>query len=181
MPPSYSMMLPGRMSTPLIFMSSLGENVGKEPARALAADHFPGKHGVGIDRPPLPPALFGCHRIDGEVEVRPRCACVARMAYSGDHLAPLDLLSLGKTRRIGRKVRVVIHPLLVHRALVEGDSTSPTAEEQLLDRPVGGGDHRSALVRHDVDGVMTSSLGSRRIEGVDELVGLHSDHGYRQA
>jgi hypothetical protein len=34
MPPSYSMMLPGRMSTPLIFMSSLGESVGKEP-RAL--------------------------------------------------------------------------------------------------------------------------------------------------
>src|SRR5206468_10420271 len=117
MPPSYSMMLPGRMSTPLIFMSSLGE-CGKEPARSLAARLFPGKQRVGIDRRAVPPALAGRHAVDGEMEVRPGRAGIAGMADAGDHLASLDLLPFGETRRIGRQVGVIIHPLLVRRSLI---------------------------------------------------------------
>src|SRR5690242_15414916 len=113
MPPSYSMMLPGRMSTPLIFMSSLGESVGKEPGRALAADLFSGKHGVGIDRRPLPPALPRRHGVDGEVQMRPGGARVASVSDARNDLAALHLLTLGQARRISGEVRVVIHPLLV--------------------------------------------------------------------
>src|SRR5690242_19373329 len=108
MPPSYSMMLPGRMSTPLIFMSSLGESVGKGPARLLARSLLPGKQRVWIDRRSLPPALAWSHRVDGEVEVRPRRACIARMPNPSDDLAALDLLALGKARRIGRQMRVIV-------------------------------------------------------------------------
>src|SRR5436309_13420788 len=99
MPPSYSMMLPARMSTPLIFMSSLGE-CGKEPARSLAARLFPGKQRVWVDWRPLPPALSGRHRIDREVKMRSRSAGIAGMADAGDHLAALHLRPFGEARRI---------------------------------------------------------------------------------
>src|SRR3954462_4888232 len=111
MPPSYSMMLPGRMSTPLIFMSSLGESVGKEPPPArltgrqikdvpVAARLFPGKQRVGVDRSPVPPALARGHPVDREMEVRARCAGVAGMADLGDDLAALQLLAFVKPRRV---------------------------------------------------------------------------------
>src|SRR5690348_14905145 len=98
MPPSYSMMLPGRMSTPLIFMSSLGESVGKEPRHraacrpgelsgSLARRLFSGKHGVWVDRRSLPPALPRPHLVDREMQVRTGRACIARVADAGDHLA----------------------------------------------------------------------------------------------
>src|SRR4051812_2999167 len=89
MPPSYSMMLPGRMSTPLIFMSSLGESVGKEPARLLAARPFRGKERIRIDRRPIPPALARRHRVDREMEVRAGGTSISAMAYTRDHLATL--------------------------------------------------------------------------------------------
>src|SRR5690348_13514191 len=111
MPPSYSMMLPGRMSTPLIFMSSLGESVGKEPARALAAGLLSGKQRIGIDRRALPPALARIHRIDREVEMRTGRAGITSVADPCDDLAALHLLALCKARRIGREMRVVVLPL----------------------------------------------------------------------
>src|SRR6476469_3096718 len=108
MPPSYSMMLPGRMSTPLIFMIAYLLRLMKEPPRTLAAvwlgplaaGLFPGKHGVWIDRRALPPALTGSHRIDGHVKVRTGSACIAGVADTADDLATLHLLALGKARRI---------------------------------------------------------------------------------
>src|SRR5437763_1063787 len=103
MPPSYSMMLPGRMSTPLIFMSSLGENVGKEPARALAAGLLPGKQRVRIDRRAVPPAIVWAHAVDREMEMRSGGARVSGMADASDDLAALHLLPFGKARRVGRK------------------------------------------------------------------------------
>src|SRR3982751_6880135 len=94
MPPSYSMMLPGRMSTPLIFMSSLGETGGKEPRQHLAAGLLPGKQLVGIDRGAVPPALARRHLVDREVEVRTGGIGVAAMADAPNDLTALDLLSL---------------------------------------------------------------------------------------
>src|SRR4051795_10309570 len=102
MPPSYSMMLPGRMSTPLIFMSSLRDSVGKEPARSLAAGLLSGKQRVRIDRRSVPPAIARAHDVDCEMEVRPRGACIAGVTDAGDDLAALDLLTLGKTGRVSR-------------------------------------------------------------------------------
>jgi hypothetical protein len=50
--------LPGRMSTPLIFMSSLGE-CGKEPAQPLAAGLLTGKPTCRIpDNPSLDRVRF---------------------------------------------------------------------------------------------------------------------------
>src|SRR5947209_14289923 len=118
MPPSYSMMLPGRMSTPLIFMSSLGEMWGKSRSLALAGGLLPGKQRVRIDRRALPPALTRRHRVDRQVKVRAGGACVPCVPDPGDHLTALDLLSFGQPRRVGRQVGIIIHPLLVGRALV---------------------------------------------------------------
>src|SRR4051794_30359992 len=154
MPPSYSMMLPGRMSTPLIFMSCLGE-CWKEPRQPLAAGPLSGKQRVWIDRGPIPPSLARSHAVDREMEVGPCGAGVAGVADAGNDLTALDLLAFRKSRRIGRQVGVIIHPLLVGRALVDGEPAARAVEE-LLDGPVGSGDHRSALGGHDVDGVMTS-------------------------
>src|SRR5438067_11056591 len=153
MPPSYSMMLPGRMSTPLIFMSSLGR-CGKEPARSLAVGPFSGKQRIGVDGRPLPPTLAVAHRIDREMEVRARSAGVAGVADAGDYLPALDLLALGESGRVGREVSVIILPLLVRRGLVNRDPAAAAAEEQFLDRAVGRGDHRRALRRHDVDRIV---------------------------
>src|SRR6266496_1770646 len=113
MPPSYSMMLPGRMSTPLIFMSSLRENVGKEPLQPLAAGLFPGKQRIGIDRGSVPPALASGHLVDREMEVRRGGVRVSGVSDARDHLPALDLLAFGEPRRIGRQVRIIIHPLAV--------------------------------------------------------------------
>src|SRR4029079_7662487 len=178
MPPSYSMMLPGRMSTPLIFMSSLGE-CWKEPRQPLAAGPLSGKQRVGIDRGPIPPSLARSHAVDREMEVGPGGAGIAGMAHASDDLAALHLLAFRKPRRIGRQVGVVIHPLLVWRTLVDGEP-SASAVEELLDRPVRGGDDRRALGGHDVDGVMTSSGAASLIIGVDQLLGFHSDNRERE-
>src|SRR4051794_20033971 len=113
MPPSYSMMLPGRMSTPLIFMSSLGESVGKEPLQPLAPSLFPGKQGIGVDRRAVPPALTGRHLVDREVEVWTGRVRVTAMAHPGDHLSALQLLPFVEPRRVGRQMGVIIDPLLV--------------------------------------------------------------------
>src|SRR3954468_22477088 len=104
-------------------------------AALLAATLLPGKQRIGIDRRALPPALARSHRVDRHVEVRTGSAGVAGVAHASDHLAALDLLPLGKTRRVGREMGVIIHPLLVGRALVNGDPAAALAEEQLLDRP----------------------------------------------
>src|SRR6185312_14325661 len=176
MPPSYSMMLPGRMSTPLIFMSSLGE-CGKEPARALARGLLPGKHGVRVDRRPLPPALPRSHGVDREVQVRRRSDRVAGVVDPGDYLATLDLLALGQPGRIALQVGVIVHPLLIGRALVDRDPATAVAVEQLFDCAVGSCDHRRPLGGHDVDGVMTSASSARRVERVDELLRLHTYDG----
>src|SRR6185369_226903 len=129
MPPSYSMMLPGRMSTPLIFMSSLGESVGKEPARLLAAHPFRGKKRIGIDRGSIPPALARCHRVDRKMEMRSRRARVSSMAHKGDDLAALYQLTLGKAWRIGRQMGVIVDPLLVGRAFVDREPAAHAVEE----------------------------------------------------
>src|SRR3954447_16360961 len=105
MPPSYSMMLPGRMSTPLIFMIAYLPRLGKEPPRqprfggSLAAALFPGKQRVRIDGRSVPPAFARRHRIDREMEVRACGAGIAGMADAGNHLSTLHLLTLGKARR----------------------------------------------------------------------------------
>src|SRR5206468_6456718 len=130
MPPSYSMMLPGRMSTPLIFMSSLGE-CGKEPARSLAARLFPGKQRVWVDRRAVPPALAGRHAVDRKVQVRPGRARIPGMPDAGDHLAALHLLPFGKPGRIGRQVGVVIDPLLVRRSFVDRGPAAHAVEQFL--------------------------------------------------
>src|SRR6478735_4863041 len=142
MPPSYSMMLPGRMSTPLIFMSSLGESGGKEPPQPLARGPFPGKQRVGIDRRPLPPALPLPHRVNGEMEVWAGGACIAGVPDAADHLASLHLLTFMQSGSVGREVGVIILPLRIRRALVDRDSAAAVAEKQLLDRPVSSGDDR---------------------------------------
>src|SRR3954447_8565779 len=163
MPPSYSMMLPGRMSTPLIFMiACLLETNERAAAGAprfggsLAAGLFPGKQGVRIDGGAVPPALARRHRIDREMEVRAGGAGIAGMADAGDHLATLDLLTLGEPRRVGRQVGVIINPFLVRRPLVDGDPAAH-AVEQFFDGPVGRRDDRRSFIGHDVDGVMTST------------------------
>src|SRR3954469_14956252 len=162
MPPSYSMMLPGRMSTPLIFMIAYLPRLGKEPPRqprfggSLAAALFPGKQRVRIDGRSVPPALARRHRIDREMEVRAGGAGIAGMADAGDHLATLDLLTLGEPRRVGRQVGVIINPFLVRRPLVDGDPAAH-AVEQFFDGPVGRRDDRRSFIGHDVDGVMTST------------------------
>src|SRR6185369_7261840 len=139
MPPSYSMMLPGRMSTPLIFMSSLGES-GKEPPQPLAGAPVSGKQRVGIDRRPMPPALTGSHGVDREMEVRAGRTRVAGMPDLSNYLAALQLLPFVQPRRVGREVRIIIDPLLVGRALVDGDPAAQ-AVEQFFHRSVAGCDH----------------------------------------
>src|SRR4051794_12115881 len=117
MPPSYSMMLPGRMSTPLIFMIAYLLRLKKEPPRAdpqfggsLPASLFSGKQRIRIDRRAVPPALARRHRIDGEMQVRAVRTRVPGMAHERDHLPALDILAFMQTGRIALQMRIIIHP-----------------------------------------------------------------------
>src|SRR3569833_2311067 len=186
MPPSYSMMLPGRMSTPLIFMIAYlltDERAAADAPRLaapLAVGLFPGKQRVRIDRRAVPPALAGRHAVHREVKVRAGSACVAGMADAPDHLTALDLLPLVQAGRVGGQVRIIIDPLLVGRTLVDGGAAAD-AVEQLFDRAVRCRNDRRAFGSHDVDGVMTSPLRARCIERVGELVRLDADDRQSQA
>src|SRR5687768_3120473 len=109
MPPSYSMMLPGRMSTPLIFMEKL---VGLEDCgAALATRPAPGKERVGIDRRALPPALVGAHAVDGEMEVRAFRIGVAGAADTPDRVAAGEALAFAQVGRIALQMRIIKSPL----------------------------------------------------------------------
>src|SRR5688572_24882234 len=169
MPPSYSMMLPGRMSTPLIFMCE----PLKEPCGLLAAGLLSGKQREGVDRAALVPFLARLHAVDGEMEVRSARIGVAGVADAADRLSALDLLALGEARRIALQMGVIIDPALVGRADVERDPAAALREEQFLDRSVGRGDHRRSFRSHDVDRVMNpGAAGPRLGVGVAELLGL---------
>src|SRR3569623_2570227 len=180
MPPSYSMMLPGRMCTPLIFMIAYLRTDERAAANAprlaapLAVGLFPGKQRVRIDRRAVPPPLAGRHAVHREVKVRVGSACVAGVAHPADHLPTLDLLPLVQAGRVGRQVRIVIEPLLVGRTLVDGGPAAD-AVEQLFDRAVCCCNDRRAFGGHDIDGVMTSPLRARCVERIRELVRLADD------
>src|SRR5258705_3013231 len=172
MPPSYSMMLPGRMSTPLIFMSSLGESDGKGPRRRLAAGPLSGKQRVRVDRRAVPPAIAWAHLIDREMEVRSGGAGVTAMADAGDHLPALELLALVKPGGVGGQMRVIVNPLSVGRPLVDR-GPAKRAVEQFFDRPVRRRDHGHAFARHDVDRVVPPPGRARLVESVGQLPRFH--------
>src|SRR4051794_32831276 len=110
----------------------------KRAGRALAVGLFPGKQRIGVDRRTLPPALARRHLVDREMEVGAGRAGVAGVADAGDDLSAPYLLPLGESRRVGGEVRVVVHPALVGRTHIDRDPAAAVAEEQLLDRTVGG-------------------------------------------
>src|ERR1041384_6861607 len=110
MPPSYSMMLPGRMSTPLIFMVC---SLTGESRRLLAAAGVSGKQRVGIDRPALIPALTGGHPVDREMQMRPGGIGVAGAADPADRIAAPQPLALRQPRRVGVQMGVIIDPIAV--------------------------------------------------------------------
>src|SRR5438105_15814112 len=93
----------------------------EELAGALAAGLFPGKQRIGVDRSAVPPALAWRHLVDCEMEVRARRVGIAGMADAADHFAAPHLLTLVQPSRVGGEVRVVIDPLMIGRALVNGD------------------------------------------------------------
>src|SRR5438105_14274449 len=93
----------------------------EELAGALAAGLFPGKQRIGVDRSAVPPALARSHLVDREMEVRARRVGIAAMADAADHLAAPHLLPLVQSSRVGGEVRVIIDPLPVGRAIVDGD------------------------------------------------------------
>src|SRR5436189_4660077 len=152
MPPSYSMMLPGRMSTPLIFMGC--SLLCQDLAGALAGGAAPGKQWVGIDRSPLPPAVGRPHAVDREMEVRARGIRVAGAPDRSDRIAAAHSLALVEARRIGVEMGVIIAPLPIGRADVDGDPAAAATEEQFLHDAVGRRDDRRAARGHDVDRVV---------------------------
>src|SRR5687768_6983046 len=143
MPPSYSMMLPGRMSTPLIFMCE----PLKEPSGLLAAGLLSGKQRERVDRAALVPFLARLHAVDREMQMGPPGVGVAGVADAADRLPALDLLTLGETGRVPLEMRVIIDPALIRRAHINRDPAAALREEQFLHRAVGRGQHRRALRR----------------------------------
>src|SRR5690242_13616954 len=146
MPPSYSMMLPGRMSTPLIFMGiHLLERALGQPARPpkgapLTVGHRSRKQRVGIDRLALPPAIAGSHERQAEMKVKDAGRRIAAVADISQHIAGIDSLSLVHARGIAREMGIIILPLPVRRSFVEG-RPALVGVKQLLDRARRGGDH----------------------------------------
>src|SRR5215213_6964749 len=118
MPPSYSMMLPGRMSTPEIFMVQRASSTSVRPelvegrswswsegqgfdqlspnglcslkAALLASDPFSGKQRIGVDRAAVIPLLARLHPVDREVEVWPGRAGVTGMPDATEDLPAPD-------------------------------------------------------------------------------------------
>src|SRR5687767_12949150 len=118
MPPSYSMMLPGRMSTPLIFMLVPVCKKGGQPfdklrasglselVAPLALGLLSGKQRIGIDRRTLVPLVAGAHAVDREMEVRSGLAGIAGLADKADQVAALDPLALLQPGRIALEMGI---------------------------------------------------------------------------
>src|SRR5687767_7762566 len=133
MPPSYSMMLPGRIDTPLIFMGDrLMLQRLKEPLRRrcrapserdapLARRGLSGKQRIGVDRGALPPFVARVHAVDRHVKVRPRRIGIARKADKAERGSAPHALPLAQARRISAEVGVIIAPALVVRADIDAE------------------------------------------------------------
>src|SRR5690606_4803920 len=105
---------------------------------------------IRIDRGALPPALFGAELEDREVQVRGVVAGVAGAADIADDVAARDRLAFREPGGIGIEVGVVVGVLAARVELVDGQAAG-IAGEQLLDAAVGGGQHRGAARRRDVE------------------------------
>ena len=101
------------------------------------------KEGIGIDGRALPPAFLGPEHEDRKMQVRGRRARVARAAHVADHVAALDLASLGEALCVLVQVGVVVGEFFARIELVDREAAG-LAREQLGDPAVLNRNHRRA-------------------------------------